>query len=769
MKKLRLFLLLMVLVILFSACDRTEIIEPTQVPTTVPTEPAPDPVQIYEDAVRDVAASSQVSVHLDIEKRVHVDTQVFKESASYDLTYHNLNQNAFAARVTGDVKFGDAHEASVDENYHEGSVYGKVNDFPYVSQISQEDFLNRYVPAVLLDPAAYSSVAADKQTISFSNAIRLEDWIVRDGFELVEASGTAELNDQNQCSGFTYSVVYTYGSIRYEIDYRTAFTDEVVSPDKPSPYINWKELGVADTLLMFERAYGYMLLSDMNSLFPSQVVQSGVVNASFSRQNGLYMHRGEDVKYLEQAVIQVADYNKNEGYGLVTNALYNDGEFVFSEEGEQVERMKIEPEEAEAAHVRSLTYFFPEMIYTEDFYTSFVPGGIVFDFTFSKSMSEFLRQEAQASMFGEPQYLDLQASGYECLLAEGYLAIDQYSGLPTCNSITYDATHTIGGEKYPLTMQVTQIIDGVDRGAYTAITGEDLPIEGTVEEPTPLFYRVSGDDGEQMWLLGTIHLGDERTANLPNEIRDALTGSDALAVEFDLNDFSEQLMQDPELAETVLKEYLYLDGSMIQDHLQLEGLYEAAVQTMKMTGQLQGMILYTKPVIWNQLIEEFYLGQGYALSSDDGVDLQLLDWAEEQGKTILNVESGVDQLKMLYGLSDDVQEAMLASILSVDPASYNTAQMELYDLWCEGNEQKLIEQIRTDTSTMSQEELEIYEEYTKAVETDRNVQMLEVAEGYLESGETVFFAVGLAHLLAEDGLVNTLRAAGYTVELVSYS
>ena len=42
------------------------------------------------------------------------------------------------------------------------------------------------------------------------------------------------------------------------------------------------------------------------------------------------------------------------------------------------------------------------------------------------------------------------------------------------------------------------------------------------------------------------------------------------------------------------------------------------------------------------------------------------------------------------------------------------------------------------------------------------------SKGYLESGDTVFFAVGLAHLIAEDGLVFTLRDAGYTVELVTF-
>ena len=53
--------------------------------------------------------------------------------------------------------------------------------------------------------------------------------------------------------------------------------------------------------------------------------------------------------------------------------------------------------------------------------------------------------------------------------------------------------------------------------------------------------------------------------------------------------------------------------------------------------------------------------------------------------------------------------------------------------------------------------------------TDRNAAMLETAKEYLESGDVVFFAVGLAHLLAEDGLVNTLRDAGYTVELVPFA
>ena len=70
---------------------------------------------------------------------------------------------------------------------------------------------------------------------------------------------------------------------------------------------------------------------------------------------------------------------------------------------------------------------------------------------------------------------------------------------------------------------------------------------------------------------------------------------------------------------------------------------------------------------------------------------------------------------------------------------------------------------------MTEEEKLLYQEYEKAMYTDRNAAMLETAKEYLESGDVVFFAVGLAHLLAEDGLVNTLRDAGYTVELVPFA
>ena len=113
--------------------------------------------------------------------------------------------------------------------------------------------------------------------------------------------------------------------------------------------------------------------------------------------------------------------------------------------------------------------------------------------------------------------------------------------------------------------------------------------------------------------------------------------------------------------------------------------------------------------------------------------------------------------------------------LTYSRSEYNRELMELFEMWCAGDEEALRSYLNdedaeeeAETEEMDEEEKALYEEYRNAMSTERDINMIEVAKGYLESGKTVFYAVGLAHLLTDDGLVDGLRAAGYTVELVQY-
>ena len=130
---------------------------------------------------------------------------------------------------------------------------------------------------------------------------------------------------------------------------------------------------------------------------------------------------------------------------------------------------------------------------------------------------------------------------------------------------------------------------------------------------------------------------------------------------------------------------------------------------------------------------------------------------EDLAKEYVAVDKGVETL-----------EDALAGAMNTSIVEYYKDLMELYEMYIDADEAEMTAYLNDeDLSELTAEELALYEEYTKAMETDRNKGMLEVAKQYLESDEVVFYAVGLAHLLAEDGLVNTLRDAGYTVELVT--
>jgi uncharacterized protein YbaP (TraB family) len=396
---------------------------------------------------------------------------------------------------------------------------------------------------------------------------------------------------------------------------------------------------------------------------------------------------------------------------------------------------------------------------------------------FADRICRYLNNE----LWGDEEFLTGLASAYETTTNEAYLAIDGTTGFPTAIGVNYAGEHTIEGQAYVLSMQTDQTYELASQSAYKAITDENPPTEEPDNKATPLFYHVTGADGQEMWLFGTIHVGDVRTAYLPKEIYDAFDAADSLAVEFDSDKFYEQMENDKDLQKLASDAYYYSDGTTTKDHIEDEEVYDYAEKLMKATGNFNMNALVMKPSIWGNSIENFYLKMGYRLHSGYGMDNLLMERAREQEKPIVDVESGIEQMQMLGGYSDALQEYLLCSTLSTAALEYQTEVQELFELWCSGDEAKMIaylneEDEEPDTSTMTQEELDEYnrvqelmDEYNSAMSSDRNVEMLKAAIDYLESDKVVFYAVGLAHLLAEDGLVNTLRDAGYTVELVTYS
>ena len=306
--------------------------------------------------------------------------------------------------------------------------------------------------------------------------------------------------------------------------------------------------------------------------------------------------------------------------------------------------------------------------------------------------------------------------------------------------------------------------------ATTAPTEPSVP-ETTVPttEPaesviTPLLYKVTDSEGNVAWLFGSIHVGEEYFYPLPDYALDAYASSDALAVEFDIVSFQNDLNAQIE----ALQPMVYADGTTIVDHIS-EELYNDAKAALKDLGMYSSALDYYCPAMWSSFIDSAMI-EKMGVDTSLGIDLYFLNRAHEEGKTILDVESAAFQYGMMAGYSEELQAMLLeSSVASVELMEESKADMmQLVDAWATGNEAEFDALINAAPEFESPEEEVLYNEYQNAMITQRNLNMADFAEDALKSGEEVFIVVGAAHIVGAGAMAELLAQRGYTVEIVRY-
>ncbi len=277
---------------------------------------------------------------------------------------------------------------------------------------------------------------------------------------------------------------------------------------------------------------------------------------------------------------------------------------------------------------------------------------------------------------------------------------------------------------------------------------------------TPLLYEVTDDDGNTLYLFGSIHVGDERMEEMPTYVLDAYEESDFLAVEADVVAFEQDFSKAMELTEMML----CADGKSIEDYLG-EELFADLKEYLTEVGEYSVIYEMYGPAMWDSLLE-VSIAEESGLDSEKGADRLFLEMAKEEEKEIREVESVEFQYDMMLNFSDELYQLMIRSTLDdIDGAVEGTR--ELYEVWLSGDEDDLKEQMEDDLSDATEEEFALYEVYKKAMLTDRNQGMFEVAKEYMEEGKNCFFVVGAAHVVGDDALAELFGDAGYEVSIVS--
>ncbi len=246
----------------------------------------------------------------------------------------------------------------------------------------------------------------------------------------------------------------------------------------------------------------------------------------------------------------------------------------------------------------------------------------------------------------------------------------------------------------------------------------------------PAFLWKAQKGADVVWLFGTIH--DAGLESVPSAAQDALDASTRLVTE----------LGDAEPDADVFRKHARNTGIGIDQLLPSDDWYDlrdALIGKVKEDELRRARPWYAMSLLSNHL----------APAPGASMDMKLVERARGAKKPIEALETWEDQLSALDAAVnlDDLKEAIHAR---------KTMKCDLT---------RLINSYRTgDTETM--QALLVIPRTRDSLLTPRNKKWMPALEKQFATGGA-FVAVGLGHLLGDDGLVAMLQRAGYTVERVA--
>lgn len=270
------------------------------------------------------------------------------------------------------------------------------------------------------------------------------------------------------------------------------------------------------------------------------------------------------------------------------------------------------------------------------------------------------------------------------------------------------------------------------------------PAEGASHPIT--LWQLQGAENT-VYLLGTIHALRDSDYPLPSAIYAAYDDVDAIFMELDMDEL------DP-----VATQGMVNDLGMIHDDRSLRDIlgpdiYREASNYASAIDIPLTMLGSAEPWLAAITVENLLLNRlGFDVSL--GIEMQLLQKAQEDGKPIYGLETERQQMEILDGLSLEMQKAMLLQVLA-DAAGMQALLDDVIDAWRHGD----AEQLESDMLL----ELQEYPEMMQALVSDRNEAWLARIEVLLRGDTNYMVAVGSLHLVGDGGIPALLQARGHHV------
>ncbi len=251
-----------------------------------------------------------------------------------------------------------------------------------------------------------------------------------------------------------------------------------------------------------------------------------------------------------------------------------------------------------------------------------------------------------------------------------------------------------------------------------------------------------------LYLMGSIHYLKAQNYPLDPAIESAFREAKTVVFEMDLDS-----AKGDEAQHLLVAKAAYPDKTTLQQHVS-ENTYQMTAEKLKQLGLDIDLFKVFKPwFVANMILARSMQALGFDPAY--GIDHYFFRKSKEAAKKTLALETFESQLDVFNKMPDFVQDLMLQqSVRSAETmrAGLNT----IVKAWAAGDLKAL-------DAALLQGMREYPEVYQRTI-VERNRVWLPKIRGYLKENETYFVVVGAGHLAGREGLVESLKAQGYSVE-----
>lgn len=440
---------------------------------TLPPIDSPD--IIYSDAVDALSAASDLVLTISSTTQTTVSDKVFLEISQQILSCQDLGTQNFRARLDETLTI-DSLSVNISEFFAYGTGYVILEDGRFSAQLTSEDYLSRFAPAILLDAQLYGSItgvdAGDTYVLSFAHPSSGEAWALNDGANLLEASGTAYVTHDGQLIKSIYSVSYTNENASYR---QTVVVEAISSPVDialPDDITLFTAIEYFDGPRLLERSTGYLLQAQQVS---AQYRDSSYFQAfgdKYVKEISLHSHKGEtwsakvettETFTNESKLDQTTQHSKSE--------LFADNVYTVSQNGAP-------PVVNTGITVDDMYNYCRNLLVSTVMLSRYVAGTQLSEsestlritFTANEAFAQLVSSNTCRALYKEPEMLNTLAQTNTTDILECYLELDRGTGLPVSSGITYSGTYIIEGLPYKLQFQADQIYDLLSNTAQDEIS-----------------------------------------------------------------------------------------------------------------------------------------------------------------------------------------------------------------------------------------------------------------------------------------------------------